>query len=73
MSYTLNGEQLVQLCNLIGIECNEGEEAYLSTEITISKGSVMDELGGKIIYEGLYAYLTDYPEEGCFPLEEYGD
>ncbi|EFF2581364.1 hypothetical protein N8T12_RS04190 [Escherichia coli] len=63
-------KQIHELAIFAGMSCNTPEEAQVEakTEITIDSGDIHDEVGC-VIYSGLRAHITEYPEEGYIALE----
>lgn len=71
---TLTGKEIRDLANFAGfmiVEQNYSDE--LDTEITVfdcSKNGIKDEDENTRVYYKYAAYLTEYPDEGCYPLGE---
>lgn len=66
-------QQIKELAEFAGFQVNGShDEDELETEYTILEypdTQVRDD-DGCITYHDKIAYLTDYPEEGCYPLGE---
>ncbi|CDG21027.1 putative phage protein [Xenorhabdus poinarii G6] len=68
LQITLTTQQILYICDFIGIEFTQPEPEELSTEITIMDNMEIEENGKT--YTGLGVYQTEYPEEGAMALED---
>ena len=66
----LTGQQLVDLCSIVGIQCTPFDEDCLETPVRIVEKGVMTNHKKDTIYLGRVAYLDEYPEEGCIGLDK---
>lgn len=66
----LKGEAIAQLVSLMGYVV-EWEEEDLKMEISVCQGDICDadDPTQVIYFDGLVAWLTDYPEDGSIGLE----
>lgn len=64
-------KEICELCAFAGIEVDKSKSIFaddpeqIETEITISKTEKPNEEGYSTDH---YAFFTEYPEEGCYPL-----
>lgn len=54
----------------IGVSYVPEDEDELNTELTLTTGEVFANDERTKYYKGNYAYLSEYPEEGCYPLSD---
>jgi hypothetical protein len=72
-SINLTVKQIMDLANYAGLSCSDGgmDDGDLEYELTIvESGLVAEDDDKKSAYYGAYAYMSEYPEEGCYPLNE---
>lgn len=70
-SITLTIQQIIDLLDFAGVSVQEVDPVIdLETEFTISEGLVKTDDCRTQAYSGLYVFCTEYPEEGCLPLNE---
>lgn len=68
---TLTIKQIMDLADFAGLSVtDEGCGIDLDTEFTISEGKVAADDDKTKYYDGVYVYCTEYPEEGCLPLND---
>lgn len=65
----LNGKQLIEICEFMGISCTLHEPSTLDTEVCIRVGDIYDGIEKPIYQDGLICYFAEYPEEGVIGLE----
>ena len=64
VSVTLNGHAIKDLVSFV---CpDEGDTDQLETEVTIDWMPERKSTDGDQLSAGYYAFLTEYPEEGCY-------
>lgn len=63
---TLSGKDLLELLDFVSPD-REQDPDQLECEVTLfHRGSAFTSTDGEVHPAGLYAYLTEYPEEGIF-------
>ena len=73
MSINLTIKEIMDLANYAGLSCDDGglDSEDMESELTIcEKGLVASEDDGSAAWYGAYAYFSEYPEEGCMPLND---
>lgn len=69
----LTGDAILTLLDMLGVSVPtewQQDEELLETEISLIEHGFIQE-DGVIVYEGIVAYWTDYPEEGSVGLEKH--
>lgn len=68
----LTVQQIMDLAEFAGLTVGRDDpDVDLDTEFTVvADGMVAADDDGLKSYSGPYAYCTDYPEEGCLPLND---
>lgn len=70
-SITLTIKDIMDLASYAGLNVtDEACDLDLETEFTITSGLVAVDDCRTQAYSGLYVFCTEYPEEGCLPLNE---
>jgi hypothetical protein len=70
----LSIKQIMDLANYCGLVCNDGglDSDDLEAEVSIvENGLVATDDNKTSAWYGAYAYFSEYPEEGCMPLNDY--
>jgi len=73
MSINLTIKEIMDLANYCGLTCGDGgmDESDLEAEVSIvEKGLVASDDAKTSAWLGAYAYFSEYPEEGCMPLND---
>lgn len=68
-SMTLTTEQLISILDFLGLSVDHDHNDDLECLVTIDENQKITNEDGTI-YEGMAAYITEYPEEGSIPLED---
>lgn len=70
-------KQLMTMANFAGLVIDEDKsfhkedrESFIETEFTLQNGVEVQDEETKVIYNGLSVYCSEYPEEGCLPLDD---
>jgi hypothetical protein len=69
----LSIKQIMELADYCGLICEDGgmDESDLECEISIVENGLVTEDDAKTsAWLGAYAYFSEYPEEGCMPLND---
>lgn len=72
-SINLTVKQIMELANFAGLSCSDGgmDDDELEYEVTVvERGLVAEDDSKESAYYGAYCYMSEYPEEGSFPLNE---
>ena len=69
---TLTGQEIMDLAEFAGFEVKNPDPDYLKYDYAVAEcpDEGVENDDGQMEHYTYIAYLSDYPEEGCYPLGE---